>query len=158
MASFADFFDQNILTFWYAFDIPALKFGDEFARAIGAREFFIIDYVDIGDLSTNVYGGYAVLYDYLGVWAILYLVVKSAVYYCFKWVGQRSVIGNACYIALLSSYPLTIYHEFMLTALYYCINILELALVLWLFAGAVKLARGAGAYSASVATAQKVGG
>ena len=157
LASFADFFDQHILTFWYTFDIAALKFGDEFVKAIGAREFFIIDYVDIGDLSTNVYSGYAVLYDYLGVWATLFfLVVKSAVFYCFKWAGQRSFIGNACYIALLSSYPLTVYHEFMLTTMYYCLNILELTPILWVLAYAVRLARGSRTLPSLSATAQKL--
>lgn len=143
LASFADFYDQEILTFWYTFDIAAYKFGEEFAKAIGAREFFIIDYVDVGSLNTNVYSGYAVLYDYLGIWAVAFLVVKSVVFYFFKWASQRGFVGNACYIALLSSYPLTIYHEFMLTTLYYCLNIIELAAVVWLLAHVVKFRRGA---------------
>jgi hypothetical protein len=156
LASFADFFDHDILTFWYTFDIAALKFGDEFVKAVGAREFFIIDYVDIGDLSTNVYSGYAVLYDYLGAWAALYLVVKSGVFYYVKWASQRGFIGNACYIALLSSYPLTIYHEFMLTTMYYCLNILVLALLLWLLVYAVRLAGNRYVAPSSAASAQKL--
>lgn len=131
LVSFADFFDQHIATFWYAFDVGALKFGAEFAKEVGARSFFIIDYVNIGGLSTNVYSGYAVLYDYLGAWAILFILIKSILFYGFKWAGQRNFIGYACYIAILSSYPLTIYHEFTLTSLYYCLMIVELAVVLW---------------------------
>ncbi|CAM5200155.1 hypothetical protein CDEN61S_01024 [Castellaniella denitrificans] len=133
LVSFSDFINQHILTFWYAFDIGAGKFGARFAEAVGARDFFIIDYVRIGDLSTNVYSGYAVLYDYLGGWAALFITLKSAAFYCLKWLGRRSFIGAACYIALLASYPLTIYHEFSLTALYYCLVILEWAAVLWLW-------------------------
>ena len=157
LASFAEFFDQHISTFWYTFDIGAYKFGAEFAEAIGAREFFIIDYVDVGSLSTNVYSGYAVLYDYLGMWAVVFLVVKNAVFYFFKWASQRGIVGNACYIALLSSYPLTIYHEFMLTTLYYCLNILELAPILWLMAYVVRFARGRSALRSPTATAQSRG-
>lgn len=156
LASFADFFDHEILTFWYTFDIAALKFGDEFVQAVGAREFFIIDYVDIGDLSTNVYSGYAVLYDYLGAWAALYLVVKSCIFYFLKWTSQRSFIGNACYIAVLSSYPLTIYHEFMLTTMYYCLNILELASVFWLLAYIVRVGKGNRVLLSPIAIAQKL--
>ncbi|MEO5698784.1 MAG: hypothetical protein ABIQ60_16810 [Burkholderiaceae bacterium] len=141
LASFADFFDQRIATFWYTFDVGAYKFGEAFAQSIGARELFIIDYVDVGSLSTNVYSGYAVLYDYLGAWSVAFLVVKNAVFYGFKWASQRSFVGNACYIALLSSYPLTIYHEFMLTTLYYCLNIFELAIVMWLLVGLARLVR-----------------
>lgn len=134
LASFADFFDQGIATFWYTFDIGALKLGAELAKDIGAREFFIIDYVDVGSLSTNVYSGYAVLYDYLGAWAFAFLLGKSVVFYSVKHAGRHNFVANACYVAVLASYPLTIYHEFMLTTLYYCVNILALAGVLWLAA------------------------
>ena len=133
VSSFADFFDANISTFWYAFDVGAQKFGADFASIVGARKFFIIDYVRIGDLSTNVYGGYSVLLDYLGWWAPIFLMLKTVFFYFVKLTSRRSFTINACYMALLSSYPLTIFHEFMLTTLYYCLNILFLATAIWLF-------------------------
>ena len=153
LASFADFFDQQILTYWYTFDIGAYKFGEEFAKAVGAREFFILDYVDVGSLSTNVYSGYAVLYDYLGVWSIAFLVAKSTVFYFSKWASQRGFVGNSCYIALLSSYPLTIYHEFMLTTLYYCLSVLQLALLMWLLVRVARLTIGRSTLRSSTGTA-----
>ncbi|MBM2882782.1 oligosaccharide repeat unit polymerase [Chromobacterium phragmitis] len=124
--SFSFFIAQKISTYWYAFDIAASKFGADFSRMVGAKDFFIIDYTDIGSLSTNVYSGYAVLYDYLGWWGLAFILIKALIFYTLRLMSGRSYYWRAAFSVVLASYPLTIYHEFFLTAIYYCLNIIYL--------------------------------
>ncbi|MBN3002632.1 oligosaccharide repeat unit polymerase [Chromobacterium alkanivorans] len=124
--SFSFFIAQKINTYWYAFDIAANKFGSDFSKMVGAKDFFIIDYTNIGSLSTNVYSGYAVLYDYLAWWGLAFIFIKALVFYVLKIMSGRSYYWRGAFSVVLASYPLTIYHEFFLTTIYYCINIVYL--------------------------------
>ncbi|PTU66618.1 hypothetical protein DB032_17620 [Chromobacterium sp. Panama] len=124
--SFSFFIAQKISTYWYAFDIAANKFGPDFSKMVGAKNFFIIEYTDIGSLSTNVYSGYAVLYDYLAWWGLAFILMKALIFYTIRYMSGRSYYWRAAFSIVLASYPLTIYHEFFLTTVYYCVNIIYL--------------------------------
>lgn len=118
ISSFSSWFNLDIDLYWKSYDVLVEKFS----IPLPYKDFFIIESVDAGGRNTNVYTGYAVLFDYMNWYFILFICVKVFIYRFVQIIMSHDPVLRVGCIFLTVSFPLTIYHEYFITCLYYLMN------------------------------------
>lgn len=111
-------FDGSVATYWGDYDALVRKFFDEGTQLLlGAKSLFIPDYSPTfwDDKSTNVYSSYGVYWDYFGLGAIAFILLKSLVISRLYGVMGRSRFAEISYYFMAATLPLSLFHDYFLT-------------------------------------------
>lgn len=114
--------------YWKSYDVLVKKFD---ISVLPYKDFFIIGSAPVGDLRTNVYTSYAVLYDYMGWYAFAFVFFRVLLFRLAELFFSKTPIFKGGIYFLIVSFPLSIYHEYFITCMYYFFNYMQVAIMIY---------------------------
>ncbi len=114
--------------YWKSYDVLVKKFD---ISVLPYKDFFIIGSAPVGDLRTNVYTSYAVLYDYMGWSAFAFIFFRVLFFRLAELFFSKTPLFKGGIYFLIISFPLSIYHEYFITCMYYFFNYMQVAIVIY---------------------------